>query len=154
MLRSWIVPTEPFFADLERMRAEMERLFDLAAPIGNIRGAIRGTFPAVNVGETPENVLVYIFAPGIDPDKLELTLEKGVLTVSGERDTSKEVGENPDPQGYHRRERFSGKFRRVISLPESVDPGKVSAKYSNGILTVTIGKREEEKARKIEVAVE
>jgi len=154
MLRSWMMPVDPFFSDLERMRSEMERLFNLAAPVGNLRGVVRGTFPAINIGETDENVIVYIFAPGIDPDKVDLTLEKGILTLAGERDTSKDIGENPDPQGYHRRERFSGKFRRIISLPESVDPDKVSAKYSNGILTVTIGKREEEKAKKIEVAVE
>ncbi len=154
MFPSWMMPTVDPFADLERMRAEMERLFNFAAPMGNIRGAIAGTFPPISVGETPENVIVYIFAPGIDPDALDLTLEKGILTIAGERDTTKDVGENPDPQGYHRRERFSGKFRRIISLPESVDPNKVTAKYSNGILHVTIGKREEEKAKKIEVAVE
>jgi HSP20 family protein len=56
-------------------------------------------------------------------------------------------------KGYYRKERFSGKFRRVIALPEGLDTSQIGAKYSNGILSVTIKKKEEEKTRKIEVAV-
>ncbi len=153
MLSPWLEIVDPMWRDFDRIRREIEQFFDFGAPMGNIRGAIRGTFPPVNVGETADKVLVYIFAPGIDPADLNLTMEKNLLTIEGEKDTSKEVGEGVQAQGYHRRERFSGKFRRVISLPESVDPANVEAKYTNGILVVTIGKKEEEKSRKIEVAV-
>jgi len=139
--------------DFDRLRGELERLFDMGVPVGNIRGVARGTFPAVNVGETGDDVIIYVFAPGMDPGKIELTIEKNLLTVTADRDTEQELGSSPKPQRYHRRERFSGNFRRVINLPEGVDPNKVDAKYINGILVVTVGKRAEEKARKIEVAV-
>ena len=153
MLSPWMEIVDPMWRDFDRLRRELEQLFDLGTPVGNIRGAVRGTFPPVNVGETADKVLVYIFVPGVDPAKLDLTIEKNLLTVEGERDTTQEPGEGASAQGYHRRERFSGRFRRVVSLPESVDPANVEATYTNGILAVTIGKKEEEKSRKIEVSV-
>ncbi|HID97819.1 MAG TPA: Hsp20/alpha crystallin family protein [Thermodesulfobacteriaceae bacterium] len=153
MLSPWITFSDPAWKDFDRIKKEIEQLFDLSSPSGNIRGVVRGTFPAVNVGETSENVIVYILAPGMDASKLDLAIEKNLLTVSAERDTTRDISEDATPQGYYRRERFTGRFRRVISLPESVDPGKVEAKYRNGILTVTVGKKEEEKTRKIQVSV-
>ncbi len=153
MLSPWLEILDPMWRDFDRIRQEIEQIFDFGTPVGDIRSAIRGTFPAVNVGETPDKVMVYIFAPGLDPSKLDLTIEKNLLSIAGERNTDADVGENVQPQGYHRRERFSGKFRRVISLPESIDPSNVEAKYTNGILIVTIGKKEEEKSRKIEVTI-
>ncbi len=153
MLSPWIGLSDPVWRDLEVMREEMNKLFGLGSPMANIRGVAQGTFPAVNVGETSEQVIVYVFAPGIDPAGMELTIEKNLLSIAAGRDTSKDIGEKPKPEGYYRQERFSGNFKRVISLPESIDPGKVEARYKNGILVVTINKKEEEKARKINVAV-
>lgn len=153
MLNPWFTFSDPLWNQFDRMQREIEQLFDLTAPLGHIRGVVPGTFPAVNIGETSESVIVYILAPNIDPSKTDLTMEKNILSVSAERDTNGELGEGIQPQGYHRRERVTGRFRRVISLPEGLDANSVRAQYSNGILIVTIGKREEEKARKIKVAV-
>jgi HSP20 family protein len=155
MLSPWFNQNDPMWKDIDRIRQEIEQLFDLGTPVSNIRGVARGTFPAVNVGETTEDVIVFILAPGMDSGKIELTMEKNLLMVAAERDTDRDIEkeEGPRQDAYHRRERFTGGFRRVISLPEGVDPNKVEAKYTDGILTVTIGKKEEEKARRIDVAV-
>jgi len=151
MLSPWIAVSDPAWSQLEELGKEMQKLFGLYAPSGNIRGVIKGTFPPVNVVETPEKVIAYIYAPGMDPSKLDLTIEKNLLTISAERDTAKEVGQDVNPRGYYRRERFSGAFKRVISLPESVDPANTEAAYDAGILTVTISKKEEQRSRKIAV---
>ncbi len=153
MLSPWLAVSDPAWSQLEELSREMQKLFGLYAPSGNIRGVVKGTFPPVNVAETPEKVIAYIYAPGIDPEKLELTMEKNLLTISAGRDTAAEVGENTDPAGYYRRERFSGTFKRVISLPESVDPSKTEATYQAGILTVSIAKKEEQRSRKIAVNI-
>ncbi len=152
MLQEWFGLPDPF-RELDRFTRDMEELFDLSLPINNIRGTVRGAFPAINVYEEPDAVWVAVFAPGMDPSEMDVTIEKNLLTVAAERQTSKELGDEIDPKGYHRRERFSGSFRRVVSLPESVDPEKVEARYSDGVLLITVGKQEAQRARKIEVAV-
>lgn len=151
MLNPWLAISNPELNDLENLSREMQRLFGLYAPRGNIRGVLKGTFPPVNVAETAEKVMVYIYAPGIDPAKLDLTIEKNLLTISAERDTASEIGEKVDPGGYYRRERFTGGFKRAISLPESVDPSNTEASYEAGILTVSVAKTEEQRSRKIAV---
>jgi len=150
----WFDFADSIWNEFDKMQREIEELFDLTAPLSNIRSATRGSFPLINVGETPENVIVYILAPGIDSSKIDLTIEKNLLTIGVERDTIKDIGDNVSIDGYHRRERISGKFKRIISLPETVDPNNVKAEYKNGIIVVTIGKKEEEKSKKIEVAIE
>jgi HSP20 family protein len=98
------------------------------------------------VGSTPEQVAVYLFAPGLDPNRLDISIQRNLLTVAGERAAS--VIEGAD---FYRRERFSGQFRRVISLPEDVDPDQVEAAYRDGVLQVTLQRREAAKPRQIEV---
>ncbi len=153
MMSPWLEIIDPLWRDFDRLKQEIERVYEFGSPVGNIRGVVKGAFPPVNVGETTDSVMVYFFVPGIEPSKIDLTLERNQLTIAGERDTLPDAGEGATPNGYYRRERFCGKFRRVISLPESVDPGKVEARYTNGILVLTIGKKEDEKSRKIEVSV-
>jgi len=87
-----------------------------------------------------------VFAPGIDPKSLEVSLQESVLNVSGRRDIPADQNAN-----YYRQERFRGSFQRVISLPEDVDPDKVEATYRDGILQVTVQRRESAKPRKIEI---
>jgi HSP20 family protein len=82
-------------------------------------------------------------------EEIDISLHDGMLTIAGERATSTGEGENAE-----RTERFSGKFRRSISLPTRVDAGKVSASYKDGILTVTLPKAEEAKPKKVAVNVE
>lgn len=111
-----------------------------------IRSVQQGTYPPVNLGSSPDSVDVYVFAAGLDPQSLNVSLQQNLLTISGERQ------EEPQKQAtYYRRERFNGTFQRVLTLPEDVDPDKVDATYRDGVLHVRIGRREEVKPRRIEV---
>lgn len=134
------------FEPLERLRREMDALFtDWAGPLG-IRAPALGAYPPVNVGTTPKQVDVYVFAAGMDPKSLDVSLEQNLLTVAGEREA-----EPPQEVHVYRRERFGGRFRRVITLPEDIDPDKVHAAYKDGVLRITVERKEELQPRRIEV---
>ena len=135
------------FSELERLQREMQDAFE-AGP--SIRGVGRGGFPAVNVGGTPQSVELYAFAPGLDPSSIEVNLERGVLTISGERES--ELPAQNDKSTVHINERFAGRFRRVISLPEDdVNPSGVSADYRDGVLHVSVKRREAPQPRRIAI---
>ena len=134
------------FAELDRLQRDLQQSFGAVSP--SIRGFAPG-FPALNVGSTPKSVEVYAFAPGIDPARLEINLERGVLTIEGER-----AGVPPASDGKataHVNERFEGRFRRVLSLPDDIDPGAVNASYRDGVLRVSVQRRESAQPRRIEV---
>jgi len=134
------------FDDLRRMQQEFEEMFGARAWPAGIRSVARGTFPPVNVGATAGGVDVYLFASGLDPRTLDISLQQNVLTVGGER-----IVDTPENADFYRRERFSGPFRRAISLPEDVDPDKVEARYTDGILHIAIKRRETSQPRQIQV---
>ena len=90
--------------------------------------------------------MVYVFAPGIDPKSLEVSLQEHVLYVSGDREVPADANAT-----YYRQERFGGAFRRVISLPADVDPDKVEAAYRDGIVQISLQRRESAKPRVIEI---
>lgn len=134
------------FGQLERMRRQMDRLFgDWSGPAG-IRSMTAGTFPEINVGASEEQVDIYVFAAGMDPKSLDISLQQNLLTISGERKV-----ETPENTQFYRQERFSGSFRRVITLPEDVDPDRVNASYRDGVLQITVHRREAVRPRQIEV---
>jgi HSP20 family protein len=138
-------PTD-LFGELDRLQQQIEQAFRGSAT--DIRATGRGAFPAINVGATDEGVEIIALAPGIDPKKIDLTIEKGVLTISGER----AAGAPPEGRAtIYARERFSGAFRRVINLPEDADPDRVSASYRDGCLRVSIARRESSKPRSIQI---
>lgn len=115
----------------------------------SIRGAAQGSYPAINIGSTPDAVEISVFAPGLDPAHIELHIERGVLTVSGERPASLPTN---DPQAtVHIAERFAGRFRRVVTLPDDVDTAAVAARYRDGLLQITVPRRAAERPRKIEI---
>lgn len=134
------------FSELERLQREMQQSFS-ASP--SIRGLSRGGFPAMNVGGTAESVEIYAFTPGVDPASIEVTLENGVLTVEGERKDALPPGD--DKATIHIGERFSGRFRRVVSLPDDVDPNAVQAQCRDGVLHISIKRREAAQPRRISV---
>ena len=146
MLHDMLALEGSFLDEFERMRREMDRLFDRGLGRASIRAVARGSFPAINVGTTPDAFHVYAFAPGVDTKTLDLSIQQNLLTITGERKT-----ESAAQAGYHLRERFSGDFKRVIGLPDSADPNKVEASYRDGILKVVVGKREAAKPRQISV---
>ncbi len=134
------------FVDFDRLQREMQSALDTAPAI---RGLGRGGYPALNVGTTPQAVEVFVFAPGLDPAKIDVQLERGVLTLSGERP---ELPKSADEKStVHQQERFAGRFRRVLSLPDDIDADDVTAEYRDGVLRVRIGRRQAAAARRIAV---
>jgi HSP20 family protein len=137
------------FPELTRLQQQLEEMFQPAGTAG-IRSLAWGAFPAVNVGSTADSVEVIAFAPGIDPKEIEITVDRGLLSLAGERRVDSSQGGQSGANTYAQ-ERFTGKFRRVISLPEDADPAKVEAKFRDGVLHVTVAKRESSKPRQISV---
>lgn len=131
------------FAEFDRLQHEMRQSFD---PNPNIRGLTRG-FPALNVGGTSKAVDIYAFAPGIDPATLDVQLVKGMLTIAGERKSEP----LPEKATRHIDERFAGRFQRVVSLPDDVDPNAIEAKYRDGVLHVSILRKQESQPRRIAI---
>ena len=135
------------FAELNRMQSLLDQVFPSAGT--SIRSTAGATFPAINVGTTPTAVEVQALAPGLDPAKLEISVDRGLLIIAGER--ASELPPQAERTTVYANERFAGRFRRVISLPEDADPGRVDANYRDGILRITVAKRESSLPRRIEV---
>lgn len=92
---------------------------------------------------------IYAFAPGLDPSKIEVNVEPGVLTLTGERQP--DLPAESAHATVHVNERFAGHFSRAVSLPDDLDPNKVEAKYCDGVLHVSIKRRESSQPRRVEV---
>lgn len=146
MMRYQSMFPRDIFSELDRLQREFQQAFE-SGP--NIRGLGQGSFPALNVGSTPQSIELYAFAPGLDPASIEVNLERGVLTVSGER--ADELSSKEKEATVHINERFAGRFRRVVSLPDDADPNGVSAEYRDGVLHVSVKRREESQPRRITV---
>ncbi len=134
------------FAELDRLQRDLQSTFDFSP---SIRGLGRGGYPALNVGTTPTAVEVFAFAPGLDPSSIDVNLDRGVLTVAGERPATLPAGD--EKTTLHIQERLAGRFRRVVSLPDDIDPNAVSASYRDGVLHVSIKRRESAQPRRITV---
>jgi HSP20 family protein len=141
-----VFTTHDVFSELNRLQRDLQQAFDISP---SIRGLARGGYPAMNVGTTPQTVEVYCFAPGIDPNSIDVNIEKGVLTIAGERKS--EVQVKDDKVNLHIDERFAGKFRRVVTLPEDADPDAVQAAYRDGVLQVSVQRRKAAQPRRITV---
>ncbi|PAK16078.1 Hsp20/alpha crystallin family protein [Burkholderia ubonensis] len=135
------------FSEFDRLQQQMAQLFG-GFP-SSIRAGRLGAFPQINIGATDESIEIVAFAPGINAAELDVSIDKGLLTISGERKSTQ-----PDTGSETRtyaQERFVGAFRRVIELPDTADPDKVQARYENGCLSISVGKRESSKPRAITV---
>lgn len=134
------------FDEFRRLEKEVDQLFGTMPWPSSIRATARGTFPPMNVGCNADQVDVYLFAAGLDPDGFDISIRNNLLTVAGKRRLIREEGAD-----YYRRERFDGEFRRVVSLPEDVDPDQVDARYVDGVLHVAVQRRESAKPKQITV---
>jgi HSP20 family protein len=134
------------FAELDRLQREMREAFDITP---SIRGAARGGFPAMNVGGTPRSVEIYAFAPGVDPSAIEVQIEKGVLTIAGERKVERPAQDAK--AAVHIDERFAGRFRRVVTLPDDIDANAVEARYRDGVLHISIQRKQAAQPRRISI---
>lgn len=133
-----------------RLQEEINRAFGNLTE--NDSSAATATWiPAVDIHDYPDRFELYVDVPGVDPGKVELTLEEGVLTLSGDRNETPagKRGENP----LHRRtERGQGRFYRRFVLPDTADSENVKATGKNGVLTVTIPKQAKALPRRIQIA--
>jgi HSP20 family protein len=137
------------FAEFDALQRQMDRLLGPRGPNSSIRAVERGSFPAINIGTTPEAIEIYAFAPGIAPASLEVSVDKGLLTLAGERRLP--AAEAGTKTSVYASERFDGDFRRVVALPEDADPERVEASYRDGVVRIRILKREASRPRRIEV---
>jgi HSP20 family protein len=135
------------FSELDRLQRQMSTLFG-GFP-SSLRSSRSGTFPPINIGTTDDSIEIVAFAPGVDASKLDISIDNGLLAIAGERPTTETVVTEGTRQ--YAQERFNGPFRRVIELPQQADPDKVQARYVDGCLLVSIGKREASRPRAITV---
>lgn len=144
---------EPFtnmWNELNRFRNEMDRVFDSYGFNDGGWSGLAATYPPVNIWDDEENVYAEAELPGLQLNDLEIYVTGGnQLTIKGER---------KEPAGqkgvWHRQERGFGAFTRHITLPFAVDADKIDAKFSNGVLTITMPKEETAKPRRITVQAE
>ena len=137
------------FADFDGLQRQLEQLIGSRGWPSSIRAASRGAFPAINMGTTEHAIEIYAFAPGLDASQIDVKVDKGLLTITGERKPG--LPQQDDKVSVFAGERFAGGFRRVVSLPEEVDTAQVDATYRNGVLKIVIPKREASKPKRIEV---
>ncbi|MBV9960244.1 MAG: Hsp20/alpha crystallin family protein [Acidobacteria bacterium] len=146
-----IVRYDPF-RDLRSLQDEVNRLFstNLSRAFGE-EGIARGAWnPSVDIYENKDQIVLEAELPGMKREDFDLSIENNVITLRGERRFEKQ----DDGDNYHRVERSYGSFARSFTLPQTVQADEVAAEYRNGVLRVTMPKREEVKARRIEVGGE
>jgi len=136
--------TEDFPVGLRVFQDSLSRLFS--------EPASRPWSPAVDISETENDLILKADIPDIDPKNVGIQLENGTLTLRGERKFEQEQ-KNGGQKGFHRIERSYGTFVRAFSLPDTVDSEKVKADYKNGVLTVTLPKKEVAKPKTINVEI-
>ncbi len=137
----------PALDHLTTLQEEINRLFEFPSNHGHGSEIFNTWAPALDLFETKEHLVVKAELPGMKKEDIEISLQDGTLTVSGER-----KGESKTVEGdTSRSERFFGRFQRSLALPRKVESGKVKATYKDGILTVTLPKAEEAKPRQIEI---
>jgi HSP20 family protein len=142
---STLVRWEPF-RELGTLQSELSRLMNGMLE-GNGRTA-QTWVPALDVWETPTEVVYAFDLPGIPEDRISIEVKDDNLTVSAERQKIDETSEN----GFYRFERRYGTFARAVGLPQGVDQDTISARYENGVLEVRVPKPEEQKPKKIELS--
>ena len=137
------------FRDLRNLQEEVNRLFTgNAGRTFDDEGIARGAWsPSVDIYENKDQIVLEAELPGMNREDFDLTVENNVITLRGERRFEKKE----DTENYHRVERAYGSFTRSFTLPNTVTGEGASADYRNGVLRVTLPKREETKARRIEV---
>lgn len=148
MLHSLLTHPNSLFGQFDRLHRELDELFGMTGLPTSIRSVASGTTPQINVGRTPTSIEIYAFAPGLDTSKLEVTLDRGVLRLTGERVAP---GAGSERQRFYARERATGRFDRTVALPEDVDPEKVTASYRDGVLQVSVGRREASQPKRIAI---
>jgi HSP20 family protein len=149
MYESMLNYPSSLFGQFDRLRRELDDVFGISGLPSSIRSVAPGSLPAVNVGRTVGSVEIYAFAPGLDASKIDVTVERGVLRIAGERASG--IPEDDPGVNVYTRERGVGSFARAVSLPDDVDPAQVKANYRDGVLQVSVARSEAAQPRRITV---
>jgi HSP20 family protein len=149
MLENSLYGPQGLFDQVATLQRLLSRSFGSDGAPSAIRSVAAGSFPAMNVGRTSNSIEVYAFAPGLKANSIDVTVERGILRISGEREAPSQV-RDAQTQTYAA-ERPFGKFTRALSLPDDVDTNKVEATYRNGVVRVTIGLQEAAQPKRISV---
>ena len=145
-----LVEWKSFQSDLSRLQEEMESLFKGELPSLMAQRTFEGILsPAVDIVDNRDSLVIKADIPGVDKDKIEVSVEDGMLTIKGENKEEKKTREN----GFIRTERFQGSYYRAVSLPAAVNKDQIKAVYNNGVLEVTIPKVDEAKPKQVKVDV-
>ena len=149
---AWELTTWRPFRELDKMRGEMDRLWDAFFEGRPRKNTMEGGewLPSVDVSETKNDLVVKAELPGMDPKDIDISLSDGLLTIRGEKKQEKEEKE----ENYHFIERSYGSFTRSVQLPREVKRENISASYKNGILKVVLPKSEEAKTKEVKIRVE
>jgi HSP20 family protein len=132
------------------MRQLFDRLFEgTLFPAGNDESSVVTSqwMPLVDIREEGDRFVLYADIPGVDPQDIEVQMDKGLLTIKGER----RAESTSETERYSRVERVHGSFHRRFALPDSADPEGITASGSNGVLRIVIPKRPESTPRRIQV---
>jgi HSP20 family protein len=147
-MRASITRFEPF-RGVSTLQEQINRLFNEAFDRSSEEGSLTTWAPAVDIFETAQELVVKADLPGVKPEDLDIRVENNILTIRGERKFEKEVSEDK----YLRVERAYGSFNRSFALANTVNTEAIKADYKDGVLTLTMPKREEAKPKQIKVQV-
>ena len=137
------------FREMQTLRRQIDRLFDGAwREPGGAFGRTARAWPAMNLDESNDQIVVEALTPGLDAESLKVSVAGDQLRIEGRR-----VPVEAKAEAWHRNERLTGSFTRVIQLPSMVQPDRIGAEYKHGLLTITLPKAEEARPRQISVNV-
>jgi HSP20 family protein len=136
---------DELFSNIDQWQRQLEG----RNAVNNIRQLTQGAFPKISLGSTTNSVEVLAFLPDVDTKTLDIEIDKNVLTLQGERVIPTPSAD--EKATVYAQERYSGKFKRVVSLPDDMDVNQVNATYKEGVLRISIARREETLPKRIEI---
>ncbi len=142
-----LTPSKSIRGELERMRTEMDRIWDRFSKDVSSSTFKQDWNPSLNLAETEDSLVAELEVPGINPEDINVSVTGEMLTVTGD----KKQEANREGKNYHVAERLYGKFSRSVRLPTTVDPDRMQARYKDGILWISMGKAATVKSKRIEV---
>jgi HSP20 family protein len=134
---------------MRSLHEDLDRLFEQRLGMDDTTGSVANWTPPVDIQEEEGRFVLRADVPGVKPDDIEVTMENGLLTITGSREETK----REEKDGYRRVERVAGRFFRRFTLPDTADSEGISAKCNNGVLEVVIPKHERVMPRRISVDV-
>ena len=149
MLETMFNRPQGLFEQLDAMHRLLSRSLGVEGAPGTIRSVAHGAFPEINVGRTAKSVEVFVFAPGLDAASIDVTVERGVLKISGAREST--LPKSGAGAQLYAQERPVGRFARGISLPDDADTSRIEARYRDGVLRVSVALSEAAQPQRITV---